>query len=506
MKDEKGRVIYVGKAKSLRKRVSSYWRAQDEKTVALVSEIADIETIVTDTESEALILEAQLIQKYHPKYNIDLQTPGRYAFIKLTDEEYPRFVIARKVTPDGTYYGPYPSAAARNETVRTLYKLFRFCKEKRLRKKACFRYHLGLCSGLCAGIITRDEYLASIKDAKRFLKGDFAPLIQESRQEMEHCANAQQFEKAQIYRDRYLALQKLEEQKLSAPKKFDQDIINYILLESQIIIQLFHFDKGIIAGRKEFSFDFDTLAAHTPAEVLRDFMLQYYSSRGIPHEIIIPEEIFEKKLLEKHFQASSGRTVVIMIPQKGQKKKLLDLVRKNLLTKLGEGGSQLLELQKHLRLTAVPRRIDCIDISHLGGTETVGSLIQFTNGQPAKSGYRKFIIKSVNGINDYAAIEEVVTRFGKRVLEGKEKKPDLLIIDGGKGQLNSALKALAAISLDVPTVGLAKRMEELFRPGIAASVILPPRSTGLQLVRAIRDEAHRFAITFQRKRRKKTFE
>lgn len=501
MKNENAVVIYVGKAKNIRKRVSSYWRARDEKTVALVSEIADIDTIVTDTEEEALILEAQLIQAHHPKYNIDLQSPGRYAFIKLTREEYPRFMIARKVTSDGTFFGPFPSAAARNQMLRSVNTLFQLCSVKRS-KKPCFRYHLGHCAGACAGLVSKEEHQKSIKSAIKFLRGDFAPLVKETKELMSTSAREQHYEKAKIYRDRLLALQKREEQKVSQPKRFDQDIINYLLLDSQIVIQLFHFERGIISGRKEFSFDHDVLAAATTEEVIRDFLLSYYSSRFAPKEIIVPCIVPDHDLLERTLSKASGHHVEIVVPQKGKKKKLLELVKKNLLEKLGSGGGQLTELQKYLRLSSVPRVIDCIDISHLGGTQTVGSLVQMINGQAAKSGYRKFIIKDVGGINDYASIYEVVTRFGKRVKEGKEKGPDLLVIDGGKGQLNSALKALRELDLDIPTVGLAKRLEELFLPGMKTSVILPRKSNALQLIQVLRDEAHRFAITFQRKRRK----
>ncbi len=501
MKDEKADVIYIGKAKNIRKRVNTYWHARDEKTVALVSEIADIETIVTDTEEEALILEAQLIQAHHPKYNIDLQSPGRYAFIKLTREEYSRFMIARKVTSDGTFFGPFPSAAARNQMLRSVNSLFQLCSVKRS-KKPCFRYHLGHCVGACAGLVSKEEHQKSIKSAIKFLRGDFVLLIKETRELMNGAAREHHYEKAKIYRDRLLALQKREEQKVSQPKRFDQDIIHYILLDSQIIVQLFHFDRGIISGRKEFSFDRDTLLAVTVAEILRDFLLSYYAHRSAPREIIIPHAIPDHDLLESTFAKTSGHRVEIIVPQKGKKKKLLDLVKKNLLEKLGSGGGQLTELQKYVRLSSVPRIIDCIDISHLGGTQTVGSLVQMINGQLARGGYRKFIIKSVDGINDFASIREVVTRFGKRIQEGKEVKPDLLIIDGGKGQLNSALKALRELGLDIPTVGLAKRLEELFLPGIKTSVILPRKSNALQLIQALRDEAHRFAITFQRKRRK----
>lgn len=501
MKDEHGTVIYVGKAKNLRTRVRSYWRARDAKTVALVAEIADIETMITDTEEEALILEAQLIQSYHPKYNIDLQSPGRYAFIQLTREEYPRLVVARKVTSNGTFFGPYPSAAARNQMIRSANALFQLCSVKRS-KKPCFRSHLGQCAGGCAQLLTPHEHKESIARAVTFLKGDFVPLMKESRKLMDEAARKGEFEKAKVYRDRLFALQKREEQKVAQPKRFDQDIINLLTLDSQIVLQLFHFDRGILSGRKEFSFDFDSLGARTSGDVLRDVLLTYYANRIAPREIIIPEHIPDEDLLMQHLTKCSRHRVDIVVPRKGRKKKLLELVKKNLLETMGEGGSQIAQLQKYLRLSTPPRVIDCIDISHLGGTGTVGSLVQMVNGQPSKQGYRKFSIKNVEGINDYAAVHEVVTRFGKRILERKENKPDLLVIDGGKGQLNSALKALRALQLDLPTVGLAKRLEEIFLPGRSTSVMIPRKNSALQLVRLLRDEAHRFAITFQRKKRK----
>lgn len=522
MKDADGTVIYVGKAKHLRKRVSSYWRATDYKTATLVSEIADIETIITDTEEEALVLEAQLIQTYHPKYNIDLQSPGRYAFIKLTHEEYPRFVIARKVTKDGRFFGPYPSAAARNQMVRSTNALFQLCSVKRGSKKPCFRYHLGQCAGAClpsgkagAEKISKEEHARSITSAVRLLRGEFSSLIRETEGLMREAARKERYEQAVLYRNRLRALHKREEQKLSQPKSFDQDIVNYVAREGigmplsfphvstvrSVVIQLFHFNRGIISGRKEFTFDRDALAVNDSSEMLRDFMLQYYSSHAIPSEIVIPEIIPDRALLERHFRNKSGHAVSFVIPQRGTKKKLLALVKKNLLAQSGEGGGQLYELQHALGLQELPRVIDCVDISHLGGTDSVGSLVQCTNGQPTKSGYRKFKMKTVHSNNDVASIHEVITRFGKRVIEGVEKKPDLLMIDGGRGQLNGALRALRELSLDIPTIGLAKRIEEVYLPVIKTPILLPPRSQALQLLRAIRDEAHRFAITFQRKRR-----
>lgn len=514
MKDSKGLVLYVGKAKNLRKRLASYKQAQDIKTTTLLSYVADIETIITDTETEALLLEAQLIQEYHPKYNIDLQTPGRYAFIKLTREEYPHFVVARKITKDGTFFGPYPSGQARNGVLKSIHRIFRLCNSKLGREKPCMRYHLGYCSGACVRAITPEEYMLSIGQAVKFLRGSIKLVIDDLEKSMKTAAARHKFEQAKIFRDQLFALQKIQEQKVSDPKRYDQDIVNYISSPTQLLIQLFHFQRGIISGRKEFSFALDKILASSPQEAFEDFLLQYYQNHKPPHEIVIPEirvrpQFFQKLGSDPNFhfqeylQTLWGRQVAINFPQHGVKKKLLDMVKKNLTVQFGEHGGQLVELQEALHLPTLPRTIDCIDISHLSGTQTVGSLVYFSNGQPLKKGYRKFILKTVQGTNDFASIHEVVIRFVKRIHEHKEQPPDLLIIDGGKGQLSSALKALREQNLVIPTIGLAKRLEEIYMPNVRFPLHLKPKSPALQLIRAIRDEAHRFAITFQRKRRNK---
>jgi len=506
MKDTDGNILYVGKAKNLRKRVASYWHALDTKTSALVSHIHDIETIVTDTEVEALILEAQLIQKYHPPYNIDLQVGGRYAFIKLTKEPYPRFVIARKVDTSGQFFGPYPSAAARNVMLKSVNSIFRLCISRSKRGKPCMRYYLGKCSGACAGRISPEVYAVTIKDAVRFLKRDFETLAQSTEKEMRAAAARQNFEQAKLLRDRLFALQKLQHQSVSEPKKYDQDVIHFLVQGNQLTIQLFHFHKGIISGRKEYSFDLTHLSSQTPREAFSDFLRQYYSARAdrVPREIIVPVHLADEKILEEYFEKISQHAVTLHVPEKGIKARLLAMVRKNLTEKAGSGVGQLAELQEALRLEKIPRVIVCIDISTLAGTNTVGSLVRFVNGQPQKSGYRKFMIKSVVGINDYAAIEEVVTRYVRRIKEKKESMPDLMVIDGGKGQLHAAQKALASLSppLHIPIISLAKRLEEIFVSWSHLSLRLSPRSPALQVLRAIRDEAHRFAITYQRKKRK----
>ncbi|MEK7619254.1 MAG: excinuclease ABC subunit UvrC [Patescibacteria group bacterium] len=538
MKDAHGDVIYVGKAKNLRSRVASYWRVTDVKTVALVCEIADIETILTKNEVEALILEMQLIQKHHPKYNIDLQTPGRYAFIKITNDFYPRLLVARKVEKDGRYIGPFPSATARSAALSAAYRIFRLCKKpmslsrsigapsgvspfapengaKRIRpsgarakKSACFRYHLALCGGACAGIISPEDYRHSIKAAEKFLKGDYQAVIRETEKEMRSTSGKQEFEKARLLRDQLFALKKIEEQRVSHPKAHDQDVIGYRAGEERMVVQLFHFSKGIIAGRREFAIQLDRVNVGDTGHAFQEFIQQYYSSADVPREVIIRTALPEMALTTQYLSAIRGHAVTLSVPQKGLKKKLIELVETNLESagSSASGGHTggLTELSKVLRLQSLPSRIACIDISHLGGTQTVGSLVTFVNGHPAKSGYRKFIIKGGAGNNDVASINEVVTRFCARVLSGKERRPDLLMIDGGRGQLNSARKALEKIDLSLPTIGLAKRLEEIFVSWSRTPILLKPTSPALQLLQRLRDEAHRFAITFQRKRRKLT--
>ncbi len=502
MKDSKGEVIYVGKAKHLRKRVSSYWHATDEKTVALVADIADIEYIVTNNEVEALILEAQLIKRYHPHYNIDLKDNQRYAFLKLTKEEYPRLQVARQVKKDGKYFGPYPSGAARAAAMNAANKIFGLCKN-RGQKKVCLRYHLGYCRGACAGLIGKEEYAEIVKDVERFLNGEYEVLIKKMRLQMAQAAREQHFEKAKLYRNQLADLEKLQEQSVSRPKSYDQDVVNYVVMGDTMVVQLFHFDKGIISGRKEYTFDLYSLAIGTPQEVLASFLRQYYASHNVPQEIVIPETLPDEDILEAFFTHLAGRNVVLTVPSRGLKKTLLAMVKDNLVVSLGTGGGQLYELKTALKLETLPRTINCVDISHLSGTETVGSLVQFSNGAPAKGSYRKFIIRHGKGNNDFASMEEVLTRFLDRVKEKKETLPDLFVVDGGRGQLNIAIKVFEKQGVDIPLVGLAKRLEELYVSWSKTPFRLPPKSPALQLLRALRDEAHRFAITFQRKRRNK---
>lgn len=501
MKNGEHAVIYVGKAKDLRKRLVSYTRPHDVKTQNLTEEIRTIEWVVTDTEVEALILEMQLIQQYHPKYNIDLQTPGRYAFIQRTDEEYPRFIVARSTKGKGKFFGPFPSGAARTAALRSIYDIFRLCKASRKSNKPCFRSYLGLCSGACTRKISTLEYGRAVRAAERFLRGNIHGLVRDIKSAMQQAGREQKFEKAKILRDQFLALQKIQEQHVSRPKQFDQDVVSYAVDGNVLVTQLFHFQRGIISGRKEYTFSLKKTFLE-PREVFQKFLEQYYAAHAAPRELVVPEPLIEQNIFLAYLASASGHAVRVTVPQKGTKKKLLELVNKNLAAGHSARDGQLAGLQHALHLERMPQVIDCIDISTLGGIDNVGSLVHFVNGQPAKAGYRKFKIKGFEGMNDFAAVHEVVSRFAKRINEGKERAPDLLVIDGGRGQLSSAQKALSETGLSIPAIGLAKRLEEIYVSWAKIPLILSPRNSGLQLLRAIRDEAHRFAITFQRKRRR----
>lgn len=500
MKDVRGSVLYVGKAKDLRKRVSSYTRARDEKTTALVAEIADIDYIATDTETESYLLEAQLIQKYHPRYNIDLQGGAtRYAYIKKTNEPYPRFITARTIDLKGIYFGPYVSARARNEALKAIHQLFRLCKKPNS-KRSCFRYRLGACSGACTHEITPQEYKRSIDLAETFLRGRRDEVITRLRAEMTACAATRAFEAARSYRDQIRIIENIERQRLVRPVSTNADVINYVISSDALYFQLFHFQRGVISGKKEFRCSLD--ADHSAKEsLLARFVTQYYQSHTPPHEIIIPHELEEKESLGRYLSECALHAVVFIIPEKGEKKALLELVKKNIALKLHDSGDELVELQRSLRLQRIPAIIDCVDISTLGGKGTVGSLVHFVNGQPSKKGYKKFIVKHVEGMNDYAAIAEVITRFCRHISQGDWGKPDLLVIDGGRGQLNAAKKSLKICGVELPVIGLAKRLEEVYVSWARHPLRISHRSEALKLLQRLRDEAHRFAISFQRKRR-----
>jgi len=499
-KDKSGNLLYIGKAKSLKKRVSSYFNKnhQDAKTGELVKKIADVEVIVTKNEVEAFLLEASLIRRNQPPYNIDLKgSIGRYAYLKITDEKFPRVVVARNQMDlkDGKVFGPYTSAVARREAQYWANSILKLRTCKKLPKQACLLYHLNLCSAPCIKKISEAEYEDNIKKAIKFLRGDIKELKEILEREMKEFSTAQKYEQAKLRRDQIMALERLtERQNVDLPKGYDQDVINCLMTPREMVVQMFNVVKGLVSGRKEFR-----LANSDISEFLR----RYYENNPVPVEIILPQKIEDARVLAEYLSQLSKRKVIFTVPQKGVKKELLNLLRQNLEISARAGNAVLLELQKALNLPVLPRVIEMFDISHTGGKEIVASMVQFVDGQSNKSQYRKFKIKTVKDNDDFASMREVVGRRYRGLLAGKKPLPDLIIVDGGRGQLSTALGVLQELGVNTPLIALAKKNEEIYTVSRRFPVRLPKTSEALKLVQRIRDEAHRFAITFHRQRRGK---
>ncbi len=499
-KDVLGKVIYVGKAKNLKKRVSSYFlkKDHDTKTQALVSNISSVDFIVTSNELEALVLENNLIKKYMPKYNIDLKTGQRYAYIQLTKETFPRLLTLRE-KPSGKDYnvfGPFVSGQNRLETIRFLNKQFKLRTCKRLPKKPCVRYHIGYCSAPCINNITKEEYSKTIDTVKKILSGKSQEHLPEMKKEMEIYSKSQDFEKALTLRDQISAIEYLaEKQNMERKVNYDQDIINYEIRENTAYVLLFNIDKGLLINKKEFTFD----SSLVDISVLDDFLIKYYSNnqKTLPQEIILPEEI--SLTTKEYLEGLAKKKIAITIPKIGEKKQLLDLCFKNIEITFFRNISKVQALKEKLKLKTEPHVIECFDISHLSGTLTVGSMVTFRGGVPDKSNYRRFRIKTLekNKIDDFKAIAEVVRR---RYLNQTMPLPDLIVIDGGKGQLSSAVEVLKDLRVQnkVQIISLAKRDEEIFRPDNLFPLKLNKKDIALLLLEEIRDEAHRFAINYNK--------
>jgi len=504
-KDKKGEVIYVGKAKDLFKRVSSYFNKQalDPKTQQLVNKIADVEFITTDNEVEALLLEQSLIHQYDPKFNIDLKGSIRYAYIKVTEEKFPRLITARKITKDGKFYGPYTEGTSRRIILSTLRKIFKLRNCNRLGQRTCLQYHINKCSGPCQDLITKEGYLANLKNAERLLKGETGVIIKDLHIRMKKASQQDNFELAKIYRDQIEAIKLLQEkQKVDVPKKFDQDVINWLVLKNKIYFQIFNIDKGVITSRHKYSFlNFDGAP--------EAFIKHYYSINFIPREIILPQKLNEQKIITSYLRKTKNKKfgfsylpqVDLTVPTRGEKLKLINLVKKNLETTLGlEPG--LLSLKEILELKKIPQVIEFFDVSTLQGKYNAGAMIQLNNGSFNKSNYRKFKIRWKQAQDDTAMIFEIVLRRYYRLVKERKNLPDLIVIDGGRGQLNASLKALRELNLNLDICSLAKREEEIYLPSKRKALNLDNKLTGMKLLIMGRDEVHRFVIKYHRSLRK----
>lgn len=518
MKDENGRIIYVGKAINLKNRVRSYFqssRNHTPKVKALVARIADIEYIITHSEIEALILECNLIKKHHPKYNISLRDDKSYPYIKVTvNEEYPRVYATRKVTKDGArYFGPYTSAGAVHETLKLLRKLFplRNCRTLDA-KRPCLEYHIKRCLAPCTGKVDTKIYGDMIKSVCLFLEGRSAEVAKGLRQRMERAAEDLDFEQAAKLRDQLNAVEKVTEKQNIVTGSGDQDALGLARSALGACVQVFFIRSGKMVGRDHF-----LLTGGEDEEdndILSAFVKQYYSRAAfIPREILLPLAVPEQELLAQWLSGLKGGKVLVETPQRGTKKDIVNMAAGNAATVLEEQAAKLrarneqtegavAELGRYLGLGRLPERIECFDISHIQGSETVASMVVFEGGAPRKDDYRRYKLTSVEGKpDDFRSMQEVVER---RYRDAEGPLPDLIIIDGGKGQLNAALTVIRGVGLtDVPVVGLAKEFEHIFLEGESEPLILPRHSQALYLVQRVRDEAHRFAITYHRKLRSK---
>lgn len=494
-KNNQNKIIYVGKAKNLKKRVNSYFSNKNlnEKTKALVKNIVEFDFIVTDTEVEALILENNLIKKNYPKYNINLKDSKRYAYLMLTDEKYPRLILARDRKKKGDYYGPFVSGYSRDLISEVIIKSFKLRTCKRLPKKECLRYHIGLCSAPCINN-NKLEYDKDITYAKSVLSGNIKEVINNLNEEMQELSKNNQFENAISYREKIKSMQYLQERQKSERKvNFDQDIISYQIKDNVVYLLIFHSHKGNLDEKEEFVFS-------DSENFLEQFFIQYYSENDIPKEIIASNFFDNAK---EFLDTISKKNITLTIPKIGEKKHLLDLADKNVELVFFSEEKKLEDLQKYLKLSKLPQHIECFDISHLSGTNTVASMVCFKNGIPDKSNYRRFKIRTVDGIDDFSSMKEVVYRRYHRLITEHADMPDLIVIDGGKGQLSSSYEILKELGLRIPLISLAKREEEVFVIGLNNPLMIPKKSKALLLLMAIRDEAHRFAINYNKKLRSK---
>ncbi|MCA9929155.1 MAG: excinuclease ABC subunit UvrC [Anaerolineales bacterium] len=540
-KDKTGKIIYVGKAKNLRSRVRSYFANSVDsiKTEQLRKRITDIEIITTETELEALLLENTLIKKHKPRYNILLKDDKRYPYIKVHwADNFPKVTVTRRMVRDGSrYFGPYTYVGAVHQTLDMLRKIFPYLTCDRningKDERACLYYDIKLCNGPCIGAVDKAQYRAMIQELMDFLSGKSDDIIKNIQAKMAAAAEELDFEKAAEYRDQLLAIDKIvSKQRVISAANADQDVIAFAREQGDTCVQIFFIRYGKLIGREYFMLDGTEGASEE--EILHDFVTQFYDDAAhVPKEVLLPSEVSSAMVIEQWLRQKRNSKVTIHVPRRGHKKELVEMALTNAQDTLGTIRQQwaadrsrhvqaMAELQEKLALPTPPARIECYDISHTQGAQTVGSMVVFVQGAPKKSDYRRFNIKTVTN-DDYGAMKEVLTRRFRRYKDalagelhdpsklGQKKDtawallPDLLIVDGGKGQLAMAVDVLKKFGLEdeVPLAGLAKREEELFKPGQKLSILLPRRSQGLYLVQRVRDEAHRFANEGHRKRRSK---
>ena len=513
-KDKKNAIIYIGKARSLRDRVKSYFLpTSDPKVQHIISETIDFDFVLTGSEREAFFLENNFIRQSQPKFNINLKDDKSFPYLKLTVQlKYPGIELTRHVKKDNAkYVGPFSPAHQARKTIHILAKYFgiRTCREAipGKRKRPCLEFDIGLCSAPCVGFISETEYKENVKNALLFLEGGVEKLSNILKNKMKIAAEKQEFEQAAHWRDFLFSLDQLKEKpKLISLQEINEDIFGYAKKNAHVSLYVFMKRKGKVIESDHL---LESVEQNTPDEkLLTDLVLKFYKIRlDFPKIILLPfSPRGQKKLLDELMRLKQGN-LAIQLPQRGRKKRLIELANKNaasLISKKTTDLSPLMELQNQLKLDTLPSRIEGYDISNTGGEESVGSLVVFENGKPLKDDYRKFKIKSVQGPDDVSSLKEVLNRRYVKVRAGESPPPDLILVDGGKGQLGAAVQVLRTLDFeDIPIISLAKREEIIFSPLYKNGLKLAKTSPVLQLLQRIRDEAHRFAITYHRKRREK---
>ncbi len=533
MRDAEGNILYVGKAANLRHRVGSYFSAGQKlppKSQKMVARVADLDFYVTASEQEALILELNLIKRHHPRYNVRLKDDKTFPYLKInTGEDWPRIQVTRRLEQDGArYFGPFASARSVRRTLKVVKGIFPFRNCTRpitgTDSRACLEYHLKRCLAPCIGAVTRPDYAAVIKEVILFLEGKQARIVRELEKKMAKAAAALDFEKAALYRDQVQAIgEVIEGQRIAATVSGEQDAIAFAQERDQAYVQVFFIRNNKLTGRE--SFVLQGTRHEEPPQIMTGFIQQFYaSSPYIPPLLLLQHPVEDITVLKDWLRSRRGGRVDIQVPRRSHRKQLVEIVAENARQGLEQLKikqlaaprtleAALAEIERELRLPHPPFRMEAYDISNIQGTAAVGSLVVFEGGKAKPAHYRRFRIKTVSGADDYAMLHEVLRRRFKRIGNGVATPdswaimPDLVLIDGGKGQLNAALSAMGEVGADsVPVASLAKENEEIFLPRETKPVVLPPNSPGLQLLQRLRDEAHRFALGYYQKiRRRESF-
>ena len=499
-RDKNDKILYIGKAVNLRSRVRSYFcdSNQPVRTRQLVSKICSIDWIVVNNETEALLLENRLVKQHSPKYNVDLKDAKTFAYLAFTREKFPRLLTSRKVSIRLESFGPYTDGFTRRDLRKLVGKVFKLRSCKKFPKRACLNFHIELCTAPCIGKVSEEQYLKQVQEARGFLNGEYEHTLERLTRQMEDASKQQNYEYALELQKQIASIRLLtQKQIVDNERGFDQDVMVFRRFGEKLLIVQMSIRKGVLLGKKEYSVE-------VQPQIEQEFLKTFYSENQIPYEILLNSQCWsnkaEKVALESFLSTKRGGKVKFSIPRRGEKRELVELAEKNIEASLSE-DNVLADLQSAFDLPGLPNIIECFDVSNLGQEHVVAGMVRYTNGKPDKNNYRRFKMKNTEGQNDLVAIQEVVTRRYKRLVEEKSQLPDLVIVDGGVGHVNAADLALNSLCLELPLIGLAKEHEEIYVPNERVPKRFDTNSRMMLLLRQIRDTAHNFSVRYNRKRR-----